>query len=172
MQRVLRLAAALLLTACASRQNVATEEPRAVVPVYQQATEDTSSRSTLIYRTTSYPDPELAARGLGRLEITVRVADRPTQTIHQALVSIRAGEAAAKQLLTDQRGIVQFDSIAVGRYQLVVRRIGYGPAKLEAPVSPGCRTDVEVYIGVSAIGIAPPPPEPGRSTITTCRPER
>lgn len=166
-----RLAGVVLLIACASRQSV----PDGYLPVtvYEDAPADSSARSTLIYRRNSYTDDGLAALGLGRLEFAVRSAGRPTQVIPQAYVIIRAGEQAPPQrLLSDQRGIAAYDSIAVGRYQVVVRAIGYVAAAFEAPVSPGCRTDVEVYIGVMALGIAPPPPEPSRAIITTCRPER
>jgi hypothetical protein len=169
MHRTFRLAAAVILTACTSRANV----PDAGVTVDDAPAEPSSRRPLVILRTSSYQDPGLASRRLGRLEIVVRSADRPAQSVAQGLVRIRAGEqGATTERLADERGIARFDSIAVGRYQVLVRAIGYGSATLVAPVSPGCRTDVETYIGIQAIGIAPPPPEPGRSVITTCRPER
>jgi hypothetical protein len=114
---------------------------------------------------------ELAAKGLGRMEVVVRVADRPAESVQQALVSIKMTEdvTPAKQKLSNDKGVVEFDSIAVGKYQLVVRAIGYGAAKAEIPVSPGCRTDVEAYIGRQAIGLGVPPTEPSRVRITTCR---
>jgi hypothetical protein len=48
--------------------------------------------------------------------------------------------------------------------------IGYVPETLLVTVTAGCRTDVEIYLGMDFVGIAPPPPMPGRATITTCRP--
>jgi hypothetical protein len=108
------------------------------------------------------------------MEVAVRVADRPAQPVIQALVSIKfVGDGApSKQKLTNEKGVVEFDSIAVGGYQLVVRAIGYGVARAEIPVVPGCRTDVEAYIGVEAIGLREVPREPSRVRITTCRSSR
>ena len=125
----------------------------------------------VIVRNTSWEDPELAARGLGRFEFSVRAADRPAQKVAQAqvLVKVIGARNPWTQVMTDEQGLARLDSIAVGRYEIRVRAIGYGPAHSDAMVSPGCRTDVEVYIGLSAIGISPPPPEPGRMRVTTCR---
>ncbi len=153
----------VILTACASRQAEPNDVPAAPETGYQPP--------EVVLRIKSWEDPELAARGLGRLEVVVRVADRPAQTIANAYVNAKLAGAgnAWKQVLTDGQGIARLDSLAVGRYELTVRAIGYGTAKSEAPISPGCRTDVEAYIGLAAIGIAPPPPEPGRMRVTTCR---
>jgi len=152
---------AIVMAACASHQASPNDQPRE--PDYRPP--------EVILRNTSWEDAELAAKGLGRMEVVVRVADRPAQTIQQALVEIGlAGERnASKKVLTDQSGVARFDSIAIGQYRLTVRAIGYGNARSEATVSGGCRTDVEAYIGRAAIGIAPPPPEPGRMRVTTCR---
>lgn len=171
MARPSHLVGVVLLVACASRQGGPDGSVR--VTANGAAPADSSARPTLIYRGTSYTDDALAALGLGRLEFAIRSAGRPTQVIPQAYVIIRAGDQASpRRLLSDQRGIAAYDSIAVGRYQVVVRAMGYASATFEAAVSPGCRTDVEVYIGVMAMGIAPPPPEPSRAVITMCRPER
>ena len=152
----------ITLVACASRPAVPDDNPP-LASGYRPP--------EVIVRNTSWEDPELAARGLGRLEFSVRVADRPAQKVAQAQVQVklRGAETPWRQIMTDEQGLARIDSIAVGRYELRVRAIGYAPAHSEAVVSPGCRTDVEVYIGVSAIGIAPPPPEPGRTRVTTCR---
>jgi hypothetical protein len=119
----------------------------------------------------SWEDPELAAKGLGRMEVVVRVVDRPAQSVQQALVSIDRTDdlTPAKRKLSNEKGVVEYDSIAVGTYQLLVRAIGYASARAEIPVSPGCRTDVEVYIGRQAIGLGVPPTEPSRLRITTCQ---
>jgi hypothetical protein len=151
----------IAMAACTSHQPPPNDQPR----------ESGYRPPEVILRNTSWEDPELAAKGLGRMEVVVRVADRPAQTIHQALVDVRlvADGNLSKKVLTDQNGVARFDSIAVGRYQLTVRAIGYANARSEVTVSGGCRTDVEAYIGISAQGIAPPPPEPGRIRVTTCR---
>jgi hypothetical protein len=146
------------------------------ITVYEEAREVTSAvdpEPTIIFRTSSYPDAELASRGLGTIAVVVRVAEQPLRVVANARILVSTTNAGRdSERMTDDRGQAQFDSIAVGRQQVTVRAIGYGPAKLEAPISPGCRTDIEVYIGIQAIGIAPPPPQPGRVVITTCRPDR
>jgi hypothetical protein len=132
------------------------------------------ARPEIIYRNTSWEDPELGGKGLGRLEVVVRVADRPTQVVQGADVWVRpdGDTGRSRRRLTDLKGVVTFDSAAVGSYEMIIRAIGYGVGHAQVVVSPGCRTDVEVYIGVFAIGIAPPPPEPARVRVTTCRPTR
>jgi hypothetical protein len=151
----------ILVASCASHQSTAASGNA----------QPSSLRSELIRRGTSWEDPELAAKGLGRMEVVVRVADRPAQVVNQAYISIRiVGEGTPeKKLLTNERGVVEFDSIAVGRYQLLVRAIGFQAASAEVPVLPGCRTDVEAYIGHTYVGLFPPPPEPSRIRVTTCR---
>lgn len=126
----------------------------------------------VIVRSTSWEDAELAAKGLGRLEIVVRVADRPAQVVQQANVALRVAgdEGRWRYILANERGVAVVDSLAVGRYELLFRAIGYAPAKTLVTVLPGCRSDVEAYIGLSAIGIDPPLPEPSRIRVTTCRP--
>ena len=163
MQNVMRALSVVLLTACAARQ-APNEVPR----------EGGYRPPEVIERNTSWEDLELAAKGLGRMEFAVRVSGRPTQAVQQALVGIqRVGDLRpTKQALTDDRGVVAFDSIAVARYQLTVRSIGYAQAKSDVDVLPGCRTDVEIYIGIQAIGLNPPTPEPTRVRVTTCRASR
>ena len=165
MRGLFRTMIGVTLVACASRQTAPNDD----IP-----TDGSYRPPEVIVRNTSWEDLELAARGLGRLEFAIRTADRPTQKVAQAQVQVKLSGATGpwKQIMTDEQGIARLDSIAVGRYELRVRAIGYAPAHSEAIVSPGCRTDVEVYIGISAIGIAPPPPEPGRVRVTTCRVKR
>jgi hypothetical protein len=164
MRKITHTLCVVLLMACSARQapvQVYTEPPQD--PVYRPA--------EVIVRNTSWEDPELAAKGLGRMEFVVRVSGRPAQTISQALVDVRHVRDAGrgKRASTNDRGVATFDSLAVGRYQLTVRAIGYASAKSEMIVLPGCRTDIEVYIGVQALGLAPPPPEPSHTRVTTCR---
>jgi hypothetical protein len=128
-----------------------------------------SAAVTTITREASYDDSELAARSLGRLEVVVRSTDRPTQALPGALVLIRVSPHDSVRRLTDDRGVAVLDSLKVGDIELIVRRIGYGEARTTVPIKPGCRTDAEAYIAISALGISPPPPMPGRVTITTCR---
>jgi hypothetical protein len=52
---------------------------------------------------------------------------------------------------------------------MTVRRLGYGIARAIVPIKPGCRSDAEAYIAIMHLGIDPPPPMPGRVTVTTCR---
>ena len=153
----------IVLTACAARQAAPNDSSTRGNSGY--------SSTEVILRTTSWEDPELAARGLGRLEVVVHVADRPALIVNSANVQVKSSGAGntSKYVLTNPQGVVRFDTIAVGRYELTIRAIGYGVGKVEATVSPGCRTDVEVYIGIFAIGVSPPPTEPSRVRVTTCR---
>ena len=124
---------------------------------------------TIILRETSFQDADLAARGRGRFEVVVRATDRPTQVLREAQILIRVSARDTVRLMTDQQGLARFDSLPIGDHEMLVRRIGYGVARAVVPIKPGCRTDVEAYVTVSMIGIDPPPPMPGRVTITTCR---
>ena len=147
----------LAVAACSSRR--AAQESEVLAP----------SALTTILRETSFEDPDLAARNMGRLEIVVRSADRPTQALPSAAVLVRVNGRDSLQRLTDQQGLVRLDSVPVGDHEIMVRRIGYAVARASVPVKRGCRTDAEVYISIAAIGIAPPPSMPTRITVTTCR---
>lgn len=150
----------LLSAACISQQS----------PPVDVASQSANPPVEVVLRNTSWEDPELAAKGLGRLEVVVRAADRPAQVIQNAMVQVKlVGDYPPKQKLTDQRGIALFDSTSVGNYEITIKAIGYGSAYGRITVSPGCRTDAEVYIGVVAIGLDPPPREPSRIRLTTCR---
>jgi len=164
MRRVILAVAGILLVACSKQ--------RATIPIYEPAQAAPEyPKPTIIYRTSSYPNDELAARGIGTLAFVVRVSEQPLRVVANAQVLVRLSESHIQTTrMSDERGQVTFDSVAVGQREVWVRAIGYGQAKFAAPVSPGCRTDVEVYIGIQAIGIASGPPQPGRAVITTCRP--
>src|SRR5687767_4235790 len=54
-----------------------------------EAPGDSPAPPLMIYRKSSYPDAELAAAGLGRLEIAVRSADRPAQSLPGALAILQ-----------------------------------------------------------------------------------
>ena len=150
--------ASLSLTACALHRPS---------PGAEQAV-SRSSVSTIL-REASFEDPDLAAHNRGRLEIVVRSTDRPTQVLPGAQVLVLMNPRDTLRRITDEGGLARFDSLAVGDHELVVRRLGYGVARGIVPVKPGCRTDSEVYISISMLGIAPPPPMPSRVAITTCR---
>jgi hypothetical protein len=124
---------------------------------------------TIILREASFENADLAARGAGQLEVLVHSTDRPTQLLSDAQVLIRVNARDTVRRATNPQGFARFDSLPVGDHEMIVRRIGYGVARAVVPVKPGCRTDAEAYISISAIGINPPPPMPGRVTITTCR---
>jgi hypothetical protein len=90
------------VAACASRQSPSDS--------FGEGERIDSPRPEIILRNTSWLDPELAARGLGRLEVTVRVADRPAQNIQQSTVSIRQADREVRRpMATDARGIARLD---------------------------------------------------------------
>jgi hypothetical protein len=155
-----------MLSACASRGTTAD-------PVVS-ADGMESPRPQIILRKTSWIDDSLAARGLGRLEVAVRVADRPTHNVSTARVRIRqASRDVRPAILLDARGVASLDSLPVGQYELIVLAMGHAPTRAVVPVFPGCRTDVEVYVGIMSVGLSPqPPPEKSVFRITTCRDEQ
>ena len=156
----------VLLPACLTR-NTSTDTAA--------STDDIESpKPAIILRQTSWIDDSLAARGLGRLEIVARVADRPTNNVSSPgrILLRQAGREVRAPRNLDERGVAIFDSLPVGQYEVIVRAIGYSASRAIVPVFPGCRTDVEAYIGIMAVGIAPPPPEKSLIRITTCRDER
>ena len=121
-----------------------------------------------IVRRESFEDADLAQRGLGRLEVAVRSTDRPTQSLPEALVLVRPGSRDINKI-TDQQGLARFDSLPVGDHALVVKRLGYIETRIMVRIQPGCRTDVEAYITVAAIGLHESPLTPSRVTMTLCR---
>ena len=125
----------------------------------------------VIVRRTSWEDAELAAKGMGRMEFSVRVADYPSRVIESALIRSKPAGTTdrPKQMGTDARGYAKFDSIPIGRYDIDVLAIGYGPAKVVVEVLAGCRTDVEAYLGIQAMGLFEVPRQPSRVRITTCK---
>ena len=102
------------------------------------------------------------------LEVVVRAADPPLHVLREAQVLIRTTRDTIARV-TNQQGLARFDSLPVGEYEVVVRRIGYDVARGVVPIKPGCQTDVEADISMQMLGINPPPSKPGRLTITTCR---
>jgi hypothetical protein len=113
-------------------------------------------------------DSAIAARQRGRLQVVVRPADRPTQPLADAQVLVRVGQRDTVSRVTDEHGFASFDSLAVGDYEVVIRRIGYGYAHATVSIKAGCRTDAEAFLALSMIGIDPPPPKAGRVTVATC----
>jgi len=128
-------------------------------------------QTTMVQRAVSFPDAELAARHLGRVDVAIRSADRPTQALGAALVTLRlADHAPVRRVTQDGDGVARFDTLPSGQYELRVERIGYYAANLLVPITDGCRIDVEVYLSVQFVGLieATTPQPTGRSTITTC----
>jgi hypothetical protein len=124
--------------------------------------------TTTILREASSKDADLARRGRGRLQVIVRATDPPLHVLQEAQVLIRTTRDTVARV-TDQQGLARFDSIPVGEYELVVRRIGYDVARGIVPIRPGCQTDVEADISMQMLGINPPTPKPGRVTVMTCQ---
>ena len=104
----------------------------------------------------------------GRLQVAVHPADRPTQPMFEAYVYVRMAQREEVRRVTNEYGLVTFDSLPAGDYDVLVRRLGYGEARGTVPVSIGCRTDAEAYLAMAYVGIDPPPPRRGKVTVTTC----
>ena len=108
----------------------------------------------MVQRAVSFPDAELAARHLGRVDVAIRSADRPTQALGAALVTLRlADHPPVRRVTQDGDGVARFDTLPSGQYELRVERIGYYAANLVVPITDGCRIDVEVYLSVQFVGL-------------------
>lgn len=127
-------------------------------------------RLQVIRRTWSAPDSTLRARSQGRLAVVIRSADLPMQVLGQARVQLAVGNdaKAIASASSDSVGAAAFDALNVGSYRVTVSRIGYESAVFTVPVESGCRTVLEVYLGMAFLGIAPPPPTPSRAVATLC----
>lgn len=161
----------MFAAACVSSQRTSTTTAVGATSAETATASRMDTPVEVVLRNTSWEDPELATKGLGRIEVVVRSADRPTQVLEGAQVQVKrvSDGTPSKSQLTDQRGIARFDSTQIGTYDMLVRRIGYAPVRGRITVSPGCRSDVEVYTGVQAIGLYDVPREPSRIRLTTCR---
>ncbi|QJR36654.1 hypothetical protein [Gemmatimonas groenlandica] len=141
-------------------------------PAYQAREPEplNSPSAQTIRRGWSVVDDALAARQQGRLAIIVRSADHPLQTVSQARtqISLVSGSTIATTPRLDSLGVAHFDSLTIGIYRITVTRLGYARVVVDAPVELGCRTDVEVYVGMEAIGMNPPPPTFRRAVATLC----
>jgi len=129
-----------------------------------------AERLQVIRRTWSAPDSTLRARSQGRLVVVIRSVDLPVQVLGQARVQLAVGDNA-KAIVSanaDSVGAAAFDALNVGSYRVTVSRLGYVSAVFTVPVESGCRTVLEVYLGMSFLGIAPPPPTPARAVVTLC----
>jgi Carboxypeptidase regulatory-like domain len=136
-------------------------------PVVAQPASIDGTVVTTATRQVALDDSALAARQRGRLEVVVRPADRPTQPLLEAQVVVRMGQLEVRRV-TDDHGLASFDSLPVGDYDVVFRRIGYGQAHAPVTIKAGCRTVAEAWIAIAMVGIAPLPPKSGRVNVTTC----
>jgi hypothetical protein len=152
--RLLRCLTLATLAACGSGSRAATPAPVAHV----------------VQRTWSAVDAELAAKRLGRLVVVVRSTDFPMQAVGQAQLTLTSTAMTRDRTgIADAAGIAELDSLPAGTYAVEVRRIGYVMGRVHVAVEPGCRSILEVYLGMAAFGLNPPAPMPTRSTATLCR---
>jgi hypothetical protein len=115
-----------------------------------------TSPNLVVFRHPSYLDSTGVARRTGTVHVAVRSVERPIEPLVQGMVTIL--DAARRQLrrgFTNPQGIAAFDTLPAASYTLRVAAIGYGPFELTIPVTPGCATDVEVYLTLQFIGIDP-----------------
>ena len=94
---------------------------------------------------------------------------QPLQESQVRLVSERADTLAR---VTDASGEVRFDGLTPGKYQVLVRRIGYIAAEREITVAAGCRRRAIVRLRTHRCDLAPDCVDPRSSIeIRTCRPD-
>lgn len=135
-----------------------------------KASEPSRSSVELVRRSWAVVDTALFAGAQGQLTVIVRSADRPMQLVPQGLVQIAApnGAGVLEATRQDSLGIFYFDALAVGTYGVTVRRTGYSRIVVDVPVERGCRTELEVFLGIEFLGLAPPPPTYRRAVATLC----
>jgi hypothetical protein len=162
LSRVIIALAVVLVSSCARRSTASSDiEPTPGIA---------SASITTIRRPTFYPHPGLEANKQGRLNVAVRIADHPTVGRRGTEVRIRINESDRPRVaIADTMGVARFDTLPAGNYRIERRHMG-SPSigDVRAPVTAGCETDVEIYVGVVSIGIAPPPTMRTRVVITTC----
>jgi hypothetical protein len=113
-------------------------------------------------------DTDLTVARRARLVVVVRQTEHPLEVIQQSTVALRVDDREVVRAVTSAAGMVRLDSLETREYQLRVYAVGYAPAIFDVKAIPGCQTDVEVYLGLQPIGIAPGPSGPRRATVTTC----
>ncbi len=158
-----RLLCVVFLAACASRGKTpeyTSLRPRLVAP-------------KVIYRAFSFVDPKLVARGIGSLYVVSRSGDRPTQLMPYWNVQlVKSPHDTIGRFDSDERGLVQFDALAAGTYDVLIRRVGIAWGLMRVEVVAGCRTDLEAYMGVISYGPGGIPITPTRAVATMCRKTR
>ncbi|MCU0636971.1 MAG: hypothetical protein MUE41_19040, partial [Gemmatimonadaceae bacterium] len=76
-----------------------------------------------------------------------RLVQGPTMTIYDSTnVRVRANS-------TDSSGVVRVDSVRVGRYRVLVDRIGYVRRATTVDVTAGCTITIEAYLEMVLLGL-------------------
>lgn len=141
-----------------------------------------------VFRATARIDSAQLIKNVGSISVVGRSSDHPTQNIAQ--LSIQLIDQSGKELARVQAAgdsAVTLENLPPGFHLLLVQRLGYNNAQFRVAVSAGCRTDIEAYLTMMAIGldafivkrdrrgreraVSVPPARletPARATITEC----
>src|SRR5690348_11487769 len=108
------------------------------------------------------------------VSIVVRDVDEPNHPLQEAVVVIapvgtNLEAASTPHALTDRDGHVAFGRLSDGRYDVLVRRVGYHRFQFAIDRRAQCREILEVYIGVAPTCLVECPTTPARAVLTTCR---
>lgn len=106
--------------------------------------------------------------------IVVRDVDEPSHPLQEAVVVVAPvgtdlEAASTPHALTDRDGQASFGRLSGGRYDVLVRRVGYQRFQFTVDRRPQCREVLEVYLGVAPNCLVECPITPARAVLTTCR---
>lgn len=130
--------------------------------------------STVVYQPKSLA--RVNGTAAGHLVIVIRQADHPVRPVQGARVRLLRASAARPDSFVLQRetpldGIVELDSMAVGKFVVRTHALGFRAEDVAVSILPGCFTFIEIYLLTVPYCLYECPRTPPRATITTCRPD-
>jgi hypothetical protein len=120
------------------------------------------------------PEPELSTRRQAAILIVIRKANAPESTIVTSRVHLwppsarNLGLRPAVDSLFPSGDGVRLDALSPGTHRLWVGSIAYNPAHFLVTLTVGCRTRVEVYLGLQPNCTTGQCSSPSRVVVTTC----
>ena len=110
----------------------------------------------------------------GTLSIVVRDVDEPNLSLREAVVVVAPSggnleSPTTPPVLTDREGRATFVHLSDGRYDVLIRRVGYERLQIALDRRPRCREVLEVYLGQAPNCLFECPITPALAVLTTCR---
>jgi hypothetical protein len=92
--------------------------------------------------------------GMGAIVVVAREARQPDRLVQGLTITIYdSTHVRVRANSTDASGVVRLDSVRVGRYRVLVDRIGYLRRATTVDVVAGCTITVEAYLAMLMVGI-------------------